>query len=221
MVVVYFFYRSAFAILYLSWLVAVILYREWKEWQNQTLLKIEEGFREWIYYIKGALQAGKSIEKAMLESRENFDTHLGNSHPMRFGLEQVYRGLELHVPVEACIERFAEETKLEIIADFAVVFRITKKQGGHMASVLEHTITQIYERAELRGELHALFAAKRMEQRVMCVMPFAIILFIGSTSKGYFDSLYHNLRGVCIMSASLAVYLLGIWWGEKLTEVKL
>ena len=90
-----------------------------------------------------------------------------------------------------------------------------------MISVLEKTITQICEKIELREELHALFAAKKMEQRMMCVIPFGIMLFIGSASKGFFNPLYNNLQGICIMSVCLIVYLVSVWWGEKLTEVSL
>lgn len=183
------------------------------------LFKIEIGFKEWIQYVKGGLQAGKSIENAMLSCRDNFLVHLGENHPFQLGIQQIYHGLELHTPIEVCISKLAAEIELEVIEDFAMVFQITKKQGGRMIDILERTITQIYEKVELREEIYTLFAAKKMEQRIMCAMPFAIMLFIGSTSQGYFDSLYNNLRGVCIMSACFLIYLAGIWWGEKLTEV--
>ncbi len=221
LILVYFFYRNLLAMIFLAWIPIVILYKKWVAWQTQMLFKIEVGFKEWIYYIKGALQSGKSVENAILGGKESLRVHLGETHPIQLGLNQVYRGLELHVPIEECINRFATETGLESMGDFAGVFEITKKQGGRMVEIMERTIAQIYEKIELREEIYALFAAKKMEQRIMCIMPFAIMLFIGSNAKGYFDSLYHNLQGVCIMSVCLLVYLAGIWWGEKMTEVTL
>lgn len=194
---------------------------QWKGFKKRTLFRIESGFKEWIYYIKGGLQAGKSVENAMLNCKEQFCANIGEDHPFLLGLEQVYNGLHLHIPVEECIAKLAARTEVEAIQDFAVVFRITKRQGGNMISVLEKTITQICEKIELREELHALFAAKKMEQRMMCVIPFGIMLFIDSASKGYFDTLYNNFRGVCIMSVSFVVYVVSVLWGEKLTEVSL
>lgn len=146
---------------------------------------------------------------------------VGGGHPILLGLEQVYRGLALRVPIEECIRRFGEETQVEVIQDFAVVFDISRKQGGHMAATLERTIEQIYERIDLRMEISAMIAAKKLEQRIMCIMPFGIMFFIGKASGGYFSPLYHNAQGVLIMTACMCVYLAGVWWGEKLTEVRI
>lgn len=185
------------------------------------LLDIEEGFKDWLSYVKGGLTSGKSIEYAILCCRENFQNCVGGGHPILLGLEQLYRGLELHIPIEECIRRFGEETQVEVIQDFAVVFEIAKRQGGQMAATLERTIQQIYDRVDLRMEISTMISAKKLEQRIMCVMPFGIMFFVGRASGGYFMSLYHNVQGVLIMSVCMCVYLFGVWWGEKLTEVRI
>lgn len=217
----YFFYRSFGAFIALLWIPLALWLIQWENWKKQKLFQMEVGFKEWLYYIKGGLHAGKSIENAIMSCRESFEMHLGATHPIQLGLLQVYRGLEKHVSIEECISKLASETELEVIEEFAIVFQISKKQGGHMAEVLERIIAQIYEKVELREEIHAMYAAKKMEQRIMCIMPFAIMVFIESTSRGYFNALYHNVYGVCVMSACMAVYLLGFFWGEKLTEVRM
>lgn len=185
------------------------------------LLDIEVGFKDWLSYVKGGLTAGKSIEQAILGAREGFQGHVGAGHPVLLGLEQLYRGLELHIPVEENVRKFGEETQVEVIEDFAVVFEISRRQGGRMTSTLERTIQQIYERIDLRLEIHAMIAAKKLEQRIMCVMPFCILFFVGKASGGYFEPLYHNIQGVFIMSICMCVYIAGVWWGEKLTEVRI
>ena len=220
-VLVYFFYRNAWAFLFLCWVPFIVVYEQWQGFRRQVFFRIENGFKEWIYYIKGGLRAGKSIENAMYSCKENFYVNMGENHPLLIGLDQVYHGLHLHIPIEECIAKLAMETKVEAIQDFAVVFQITKRQGGNMIGILDQTITQICEKIELREELYALFAAKKMEQRIMCVIPFGIMLFIGSASKGYFDSLYNSFQGVCIMSVCFIAYVFSVWWGEKLTEVSL
>ena len=216
----YFFYNSWAAFPFLSPIALIMIYRQWNSWKEQVLLDIEAGFKDWLSYVKGGLTSGKSIEYAILGCRESFRNCVGAGHFILLGLEQVYRGLELHIPVEECIRRFGEETRVEVIQDFAVVFEIAKRQGGHMTATLERTIQQIYERVDLRQEICSMISAKKMEQRIMCVMPFGIMLFIGRASGGYFTSLYHNVQGVLIMSGCMCVYLFGVWWGEKLTEVR-
>ena len=217
----YFFYDSWVAMLLLFPITVVLIYRQWMGWKEQVLLTIEEGFKEWLYYVKGGLNAGKSIEHAIFECRNSFRDVVGEGHFVLIGLEQVYRGLELHIPLEECIRQFGEDTRIESIEDFAVVFEIAKKQGGQMATTLEKMIQQIYEKSDLRLEIHAMIATKKTEQRIMCIMPFAIMFFVGRSSGGYFTPLYHNIRGNLIMSVCLIVYLIGVYWGEKLTEVRI
>lgn len=183
------------------------------------LKKIEYGFKDWLFYVKSGLSAGKSVEYAMLESKNGFYKDVGEGHPVVPGLEQVYRNLQLHIPVEACMYQFAEETKIEALEDFAVMFEIGRKQGGRMSGILERTIQQISDRIELRQEIYTMIAAKKMEQRIMCITPFCILFFVGRASGGYFEPLYHNVQGIVIMSISMLVYLFSVWWGERMTEV--
>lgn len=198
----------------------ILMYRQWRGWQRQVILNIEDGFKEWLYYVKGGLNGGKSIERAIFECRNSFRAVVGNGHYVLSGLEQVYRGLELHIPLEECIRQFGEDTRVESIQDFAIVFEIAKKQGGQMTATLEKMIQQICDKSDLRLEIQAMIAAKKTEQRIMCIMPFAIMVFVGKSSGGYFTPLYHNLKGNLIMSLCLCVYLFGVYWGERLTEVK-
>lgn len=219
-VLAYFFYDSWIGMLFLLWIPVVMVYWQWQGWRRQVTLDIESGFKEWLYYVKSGIAAGQSIEHAILGCRESFLTHVGDKHFILSGLEQVYRGILLRLPLEECLYKFGRETGVEAIEDFAAVFEIAKKQGGHMIDTLERTIVQIYERVELRQELYAMIAAKKMEQRIMCVMPFGILFFVGRASGGYFAPLYHNFQGICIMTVCLVVYLLGVIWGEKMTEVR-
>ncbi len=197
------------------------MYKEWKNWQSKILLEIELGFKDWIYYIKESISSGKSFEQAMICCRDEFYKVIGNRHAFRCALEQLNRGVDLHIPVEAGIRRLGEETGIEVIIAFSTVFEIVRKQGGRMAVTLEQTIQQIHARIELRQEILAMIQAKKLEQRIMCIMPFAILLFVGRASGGYFTPLYHNPKGVFIMTICLAVYMLGFGWGEKLTEVSI
>ena len=216
----YFFFDSWKAMLLLFPITLVLVYRQWRGWQKKVLLTIEDGFKEWLYYVKGGLNGGKSIEHAIFECRNSFRDVVGTGHYILLGLEQVYRRLELHIALEECIRKFGEDTGIEAIEDFAVVFEIAKKQGGHMAATLEKMIQQICDKTDLRLEIQAMIAAKKTEQRIMCIMPFAIMVFVGRSSGGYFTPLYHNIQGNLIMSMCLCVYLFGVYWGERLTEVR-
>ena len=65
-----------------------------------------------------------------------------------------------------------------------------------MTEVIRSSADLISRDIESRQEIKAVLSGRRMEQNIMKVMPFGIILYVGMTSKGYFDSLYGNLTGV-------------------------
>ena len=49
-------------------------------------------------------------------------------------------------------------------------------------------------------------------------MPMGILLYLKVTSPGYFDVLYGNVEGVCVMSVCLAVYLAAYALSERMME---
>lgn len=215
----YFFYKNWWTLVWLFPITIGLVFVQWKAWKKQVLLDLEQAFKDWLFYLKGGLSAGQSIERAIIKNKDSFLGSIRINHPFRRGVEQIYRGLELHIPLEECIRKMSVETGVEAMEDFVIVFQIAKKQGGRMTSILEKTIQQIYDKIDLRQEIYAMIAAKKMEQRIMCIMPFGILFFVGMASGGYFQPLYHNLQGRCIMTICMFVYLFGVWWGERLTEV--
>ncbi len=217
----YFFYNSWSAVPFLTPITVFLVYYQWIGWREQVLFSIETGFKEWLFYVKSGLSSGKSVELAIWDCKNSFSKCVGMKNPILPGLEQIYRGLELRVPIEKCIHEFGEATGVEAIQDFAVVFQIAKRQGGQMTVILERTIRHICAQIDLRMEISSMIYAKKLEQRIMCIMPFGIMFFVGRASGGYFTPLYHNLQGTLIMSVCMGVYLGGVWWGECLTRIRI
>ena len=68
-------------------------------------------------------------------------------------------------------------------------------------------------------EIQVMISAKKMEANVMSVVPFLIILYLDTTSAGFFDVLYHNPVGIVVMSVCLVVYLVAVLLMQKLMEI--
>ena len=52
----------------------------------------------------------------------------------------------------------------------------------------------------------------------MKLMPFGILLYIGISYPGYFDTLYHNWRGCAIMTGCLGIYLAAYVLGDRILQ---
>jgi tight adherence protein B len=74
---------------------------------------------------------------------------------------------------------------------------------------------------DVENEINVLVSAKKMEQKIMDVVPFAIVLYIGATSKDFFEPLYHNATGIAVMSVCLVVYLAAYALSEKIVSINI
>ena len=59
-----------------------------------------------------------------------------------------------------------------------------------------------------------------MEQKVMNLMPLMILLYVDLSFGGYLDGLYHNIFGILVMTACLAVYLASYLLSEKIMSIQ-
>ena len=68
--------------------------------------------------------------------------------------------------------------------------------------------------------MQVLISAKRFEQNIMSVIPFAIICYVGVASGGYFDPLYETSVGKIVMTVCLVIYVTAYMLGRKITEIQ-
>ena len=121
--------------------------------------------------------------------------------------------------MEQLLEKFAQNTGSSDIKDFAEIFKIAKRSGGDMGEIMEHTISIITRRIEIKEEIRMLTAAKKYEQNIMNLVPMGIIFYIRMTNPGYFNSLYHNAAGIAVMTAALSVYAAAYYMSEKILAI--
>ena len=113
---------------------------------------------------------------------------------------------------------FAKRSHVEEIEDFADLFTMGKRTGGNLRQLMESCLETISESVEMQRQLRINLSSKQLEFRIMGFVPFGILTYIGMTSAGFFDSLYHNMSGILIMSICFVTYLLAYLWGTKIIE---
>ena len=119
------------------------------------------------------------------------------------------------------MKQFAIRSGLEEIQEFADVFSIAKKTGGNLTEIIYETADMIGDKIEVNKQIQVMISAKQIEQNIMNVIPFAIALYIGTISKGYFDVLYHSATGILIMTVCLLIYLFAYQMGQRLTQINI
>ena len=216
MVLNYFFYKEVWGLLMMIPILIYELGYEIKRWKKQTLLNIERDFGVWLQYLKSEISAGYSITKAIEKIEVDYSKVVDKKSPIWLSLIYLKKTILLNEPIDITLEKIAAETQIKSIAEFTKSYKIAKQQGNSMKKILEQTISLIYRDYEMRAEIEATIRGKSIESDVMSVIPFGILLYVGTVSKGFFEVLYHNIFGVMVMSVCLIVYCFSVFLGKKI-----
>lgn len=212
----YFFYRSIWGML--GSVPVGVLYIGWsrkKENQKQSLNYLEQ-FKECILSVEASLRAGYAVENAFVESMKDMQLMFGDNCLIVRQLSWIQKGLQNNETLEKLLYAMAFECNNEEVLQFAEVFSIAKRNSGNLSETIETYSTMIARKLETLQEVQTALAAKRLEQSVMNIMPFVMVLYLDFSNPGYFDMLFHNLSGILIMTGCLVTYLIAFAWAERI-----
>lgn len=219
-IVSYFFYRSLAAFICLSPLLVIFLKIKKKELCKKRKQELNLQFRDAVLSVSANQKAGYSVENAFREAYRDMAVLYGKDSHICKELNYIAKGLDNNIVLEKLLYDFALRSNIQDIVQFADVFIIAKRNGGNMTEILSETAGTIEEKISVDKEIQVLISSKKMEQKIMNAVPFVIIFYIDMTSKGFFDSLYHNLIGVIVMTICLALYLAALIIAGKLVEIE-
>lgn len=211
----YFFYRSVWAIPFMMPVGALFVWwNHWKKRQEQDLYFLEQ-FKECILSVAASLRAGYAVENAFLESMSDMKMMFGDGCEMMEQLVFLQKGLRNNETLESLLYTMAKQKNNMDVLEFAEVFSIAKRSSGNVTETILIYSTIITRKLEETREIQTLLAAKRLEQKVMNVMPFVIVLYLDYSNPGYFDMMFHNWSGMLIMTGCLMGYLVAFAMAER------
>ena len=219
-IISYFFYRSLWACLFLAPVFVMFLKGKRRELAKRRRQDLNMQFKDAVLSVSANQKAGYSVENAFREAyRDMLMLYGGESHICR-ELDYIAKGLDNNVILEKLLYDFGLRSHVQDILQFAEVFLIAKRNGGNMTEIISETADTIEQKIAVDKEIQVLISSKKMEQKIMNLVPFLIIFYIDLTSKGFFDVLYHNLIGIIVMTICLMVYLAAFMISGKLVEIE-
>jgi tight adherence protein B len=216
----YFFYQSWIAVLCLFPVLILFLREKKKDLAAKTRQELNVQFKDLLLSVSANLKAGYSVENAFRESYRDVEMLYGAGSPIAGELRHIIAGLENNVVLEQLLYSLGQRSHQPDILQFADVFMIAKRSGGNMTEILAKTAMVIEQKIETDKEIQLMISAKKMEQKIMNIVPFLIIFYVGTTSQGFFDVLYHNLVGVIIMTVCLGFYGAAFLMSKRIVEIE-
>ena len=216
----YFFYRSWIACAFLIPLFGFWMREKKREAAKKRRQELSLQFKDLVLALSANVKAGYSIENALQESYRDMALLYSENSPICMEVRHMMRGLENNVVLERLLYDLGTRSHVPDIMQFADVFLIARRSGGNLTEILEKTAAVIEQKIETDKEIQLMISSKKLEQKIMNVVPFGILLYISITSKGFFDVLYHNPLGIAIMTACLSVYIWSVFLSRKIVNIE-
>lgn len=219
-IISFLFYYSYIAFFFLQGLVVFLCKKEKERHEKKVKEQAKREFIEGLESLIADLQAGYSLENAFLMAKIELERVYSKDSMITNAFGFVVKELELKAPIETVLVEMSKRLCIKEVTQFSQMVSLGKKTGGNLIEIMEKTVEHIRESQEVEQEISTLVAGKRMEQNVMCVLPFFIVGYVGITNKGYYEPLYHNLFGVLFMTGILGIIFLSYVIGNYLIRIE-
>ena len=219
-IISYLFYENLFYTIllspYLFWYI--------KSWEKQAIKKRKERFRvqfkEAIQSISTALNVGYSIENSIREALKDLKGIYKKEEIILRELAYIIRQLQMNITAEQALREFASRVEDEDVQIFVTVFNMAKRSGGDSLEIIRNVVRQMSEKLDVEREINTILSAKKMEFRIMTIIPLGMIAYLKISFPEFLDVLYGNVAGVIIMSVCLGIYVIAYEIGKRMVEIE-
>ena len=205
-------------------LLSPYLIRYIKSWEKQYIKKKQQTFRmqfkETIQSLAAGLNVGYSVENALREATKELKEIYKKDDVILRELHYMIRQLQMNQTAEQVLGEFASRTGEEDVQTFVTVFGMAKRSGGDTMEIIRNAVRQIGEKIDVEREIETVLAAKKLELKILSIIPFAMILYLRISFPEFLQVLYGNVGGAVVMSICLLVYWISYEAGRKIVEIE-
>ena len=219
-VIAYLFYSSWFGLLLFPVLFAFLIKKEKRAGVERVQAQLAKEFIDALHTISAALLAGLSMENAWKEAEGEMLALYGENSYLYRELAEMNHSIALNIPIEQLLTDFADRSGNGDIASFAEVFAFAKRSGGNFVTIMEGTVGNMRARYETEREIQVQVASRKMEQKVMNVIPLFIHAYLKLTSMDFLDVLYGNAAGILFMTVCLLAYGMAMILADRILKIR-
>lgn len=215
----YLFYGVLWAGLLGIWLMPYLMRQDYLQEERRKKEQMGLAFREALQSMSAALHAGYAAENAIREAIRDLRTIYGEQALIVIEFRRMWNEVQMQIPVEQIWMNFGERSGIPVIREFAIIFQTAKRSGGDLITIMDNTAAVIGEKLQVRQEIETILANKRLEWKIMRVIPLGIILYMKVSFPEFMDVLYGNTAGILLMSTALGIFLLAGQMGERILNM--
>ena len=212
------FYGTIYAVVILLPL-GVPIYREQKRRIiNKKKKELKVQFKDMLMVMSDSLKTGYSVSNALKESYKDMVSMYGRYSYICEELRIMISKIKLNVREEDIFKDFAKRTGLREAILFSHIFSVAKRTGGNMTEVIGSVTDSIVLKENVREEIEVSTTEKKTEQKIMTLIPMALILYVKMMSPDFLNIMYETNAGRIVMTICLVLYILAFLWAQKIVE---
>lgn len=189
---------------------------------RKRMQELNVQFKDMLYCVSASIASGRQMQEALIETEENMSVMYPEDSPIMTELGHMRKCiLENNESDRALLEDFARRTKSEDVNNFVQVYATCRNMGGDLEKIIARASGILTDKMNIEREIKALTAQKKLEGRMIALMPIAMLLCLNLVSKTYIAPLYTTFMGRLIMTGCLAATVFGVWLMEKISEIEL
>ncbi len=177
--------------------------------------RIEEDLLKAIIIMNSAFESGRNIMQAVEVVKNELDG------PIKDEFAKIYLDITYGLSIDMVFNRFYERVKLEEVKYITSSLTLLNKTGGDIIKVFSVIEKSIYERKNLKNELHSLTASSRFVFKLLVALPPIFTFLIYILNPSYFAPLVTNTLGIIILIFIILLYIIYIFIIKKVLEVKI
>ena len=170
--------------------------------------------------VSTSLSAGLSVENAFAVAASDMEKLYGKGSHIVKELDTVNSKAKTGQRLTEALCALAKRWRIQEIYDFSVVFAAAVKNGGNLPTVISSCTQLMEKKLQAEEEARTVIRGKQYEQRVMCIIPPGILVYLRISSGSYISVLYHNAFGITVMTVCLAVYAAAIVMSERIGDIR-
>ena len=183
--------------------------------------ELKDQFIRAVISVSTSLAAGMSPENAFVMAYSDMEKLYGKRSVIAYELGIINTRVAMGIRLCDALYEFAGRENIPEIYDFAVVFSVAKEKGTGFQQVISSCVSVMEDRLRSENEARTMIRARQYEQRIMCIIPPGILIYLRLSSGSFIEALYHNPLGITVMSICLLTYVFAVFISEKIGDVRI
>lgn len=214
------FYNHLFGSLIMGCVMQIFLPECLRSKLKKIQIRLVDEFMIFNNIMLGEISGFSSVENIYRKmGRDLKNNKIMGVNLLKGEFEMWASAVELGENPENLLMNFAARLGDTSILQYAFVFKMARKQGVDLKIVISTTNQILREKIGIARDIDILVSEKKLEQKIMSIMPFLMLLFLKYTAFDFISPLYEGLIGRGLMSILLTVFGICYIWSNRMTNI--